>query len=76
MVMTYSSDVSERHNFINVPYLLFGGKNLGVKGGRVLRYPGYASNDVMSSLLKPFGVNMPVFGDPAHAKGPLPELVT
>jgi hypothetical protein len=78
MVMTLSSDVSERHNFINVPYFVAGGKNLGVQGGRLLRYPGYASNDVFSSLLKPFKVDIAgsKFGDPAHAKGPLPEFVT
>jgi hypothetical protein len=78
MVLTLSSDVSERHNFVNVPYFVAGGKNLGIQGGRLLRYPGYASNDVMSSLLKPFKVDLPgsKFGDPAHARGPLPELVT
>jgi hypothetical protein len=78
MVMTLSSDVSERHDHVNVPYLVAGGKNLGIAGGRLLRYPGYASNDVFSSLLKPFKVELPgnKFGDPMHAKGPLPEFVT
>ena len=78
MVLTLSSDVSERHNHENVPFLTAGGKNLGIQGGRLLRYPGYASNDVFSSLLKPFKVDLPgaKFGDPVHAKGPLPEFVT
>jgi hypothetical protein len=77
-VVTLSSDVSERHKHENVPYLVVGGKALGIKGGRLLRYPGLASNDVFSSLLAPFGVTTPdgKFGDPMHARGPLPELVT
>jgi hypothetical protein len=77
-VITLSSDVSERHNHVNVPYLVIGGKNMGVKGGRVLRYPGRASNDVFSSLAKCYQLELPggKFGDPMHAQGPLPELVT
>jgi hypothetical protein len=76
-VITLSSDVSERHNHTNVPYLVMGGKNMGIKGGRVLRYPGLASNDVFSALAKPFQVELTngKFGDPNWAKGPLPELV-
>lgn len=74
--ITLSSDVSEYHNHVNVPYLLIGGKNLGVKGGRVMNYPGASSNDVISSLLKPLGVtDTDKFGDPMRAQGPLPELV-
>jgi hypothetical protein len=75
-VMTMSSDVSERHNHVNVPYAVFGGAKMGIKGGRVLRYPGGASNDVMAALAKPLGVTLPggKFGD--QSSGPLPELVT
>ena len=78
MVMTMSSDVSERHNHANVPYVVWGGAKMGIKGGRVLRYPGRSTNDVMASLAKPFGVTLPEgkFGDPQHSQGPLPELVT
>ena len=77
MVMTLSSDVGEQHNHQNVPYLVIGGKNLGVKGGRALTYMGRASNDVFASLAKPLGLNLPdgKFGDPHHSQGPLPELV-
>ena len=75
MVMTMSSDVSERHNHVNVPYVVFGGAKMGIKGGRVLRYPGGASNDILAALAKPLGVNLPggKFGD--QGQGPLPELV-
>ena len=47
-----------------------GGKNMGIKGGRVLRYPGLASNDVFSSLAKPFQVELPdgKFGDPMRPR--------
>jgi hypothetical protein len=77
MVMTLSSDVGEQHNHTNVPYLVAGGKNLGIKGGRALTYMGRASNDVFSSLAKPFGLNLPEgkFGDAHHAQGPLPEFL-
>jgi hypothetical protein len=77
-VVTLSSDVSERHKHENVPYLVVGGKSMGIAGGRVLRYPAGASNDVFSSLIKPFQVDIPTgkFGDAMHAQGPLKELVT
>jgi hypothetical protein len=77
MVMTLSSDVGEQHNHNNVPYLVLGGKNLGIKGNRALTYMGRASNDVFSSLAKPLGLNLPdnKFGDPHHAQGPLPEFI-
>jgi hypothetical protein len=75
-VITLSSDVSEYHNHVNVPFVVAGGKNLGIAGGRVLNYPGGASNDVFSSLLKPLGIDTTdKFGDPIWAKGPLPEFV-
>jgi hypothetical protein len=78
MVITLSSDVGEQHNHTNVPYLVCGGKNLGIKGGRALTYMGRATNDVFSSLAKPLGLTLPEekFGDPQHALGPLPEFVT
>ena len=77
MVMTLSSDVGEQHNHNNVPYLVAGGKNLGIKGGRALTYMGRASNDVFSSLAPKLGWTPPEgkFGDPHHAQGPLPEFV-
>ncbi len=50
MVITLSSDVGEQHSHTNVPYLVIGGKNMGIKGGRALTYMGRASNDVFSSL--------------------------
>jgi hypothetical protein len=75
-VITLSSDVSEYHKHDNVPFVVAGGKNLGIKGGRVLNYPGAASNDAFSALLKPLGItSTDKFGDPAWAKGPLPEFV-
>jgi hypothetical protein len=76
-VITLSSDVGEQHVHTNVPYLVIGGKNLGIKGGRMLTYMGTATNDVFSSLARPLGLNLPgdKFGDPEHAQGPLPEFL-
>ena len=77
MVMTLSSDVGEQHNHNNVPYLVVGGKNMGIKGGRALTYMGRASNDVFASLAKPLGLNLPngKFGDENWSQGPLPEFI-
>ena len=77
MVITLSSDVGEQHNHNNVPYLVMGGKNMGIKGNRALTYMGRASNDVFSSLAKPLGLTLPEgkFGDAHHAMGPLPEFI-
>jgi Protein of unknown function (DUF1552) len=77
MVITLSSDVGEQHSHTNVPYLVCGGKNMGIKGGRALTYMGRASNDVFSTLAKPLGLELEggKFGDPHHAQGPLPEFL-
>ena len=77
MVMTLSSDVGEQHNHNNVPYLVIGGKNMGIQGNRALTYMGRASNDVFASLAGPLGLELPggKFGDPEHSQGPLPEFI-
>jgi hypothetical protein len=73
-LIVLSSDVAQYHEFTNIPMVLFGGKNLGLKGGRCLHYTGRTPSDVWTAVAGAFGVPMTAFGDPAYNKGPLPEL--
>jgi hypothetical protein len=73
-IIVMSSDVSQYHEFTNVPMVLFGGSKLGLKGGRVLKYTGRTPSDVWTGVSGAFGVPMTAFGDPLYNQGPLPEL--
>ena len=59
-------DVSERHNFINIPYFVAGGKNLGVTGGRLLRYPGVGPTQYQAALRRPHASEMRFTGRPTR----------
>jgi hypothetical protein len=73
-VVPFFSEVGQYHEHNDVPFALFGGKKLGLAGGRCLTYPGRTPNDVWVPLAHAFGVELPTFGDPALNAGPLPEL--
>jgi hypothetical protein len=77
---------------INVPFLVFGGKNTRIKGGQFIKVndgplPGLRgldpvptgnrpTNDVWLALAPIFGVDLPSLGAPAQYTGPLPGLVS
>lgn len=65
------------HAFADMPWLLLGGKNLGVRGGRFLDLKGTRStNDLLVSILNAMGFPDTTFGDPALGTGgPIPGLV-
>jgi hypothetical protein len=73
-MVPFFSEVGQYHEHNDIPFALFGGKNLGLKGGRCLTYPGRTPNDVWVDVARVFGVPMPQFGDAALNAGPLPEL--
>ena len=77
-IIVMSSDVAQYHEFVNVPMVLFGGSKLGLKGGRVLKYPAGSRtpSDVWTGVAGALGVPMTAFGDPLYNQGPLPELFT
>ncbi len=67
--------VGNTHSHLDMPFLLLGGAGGAIKGGRHLRYPGTAHNDLHVSLLNAMGIPATTFGDPAYATGPLARLV-
>lgn len=64
---------ADNHNQENMPFLL-AGKAGGLRGGRHLRYPDVAHNDLLISIANAFGVATRTFGLPEYCSGPLPGL--
>jgi hypothetical protein len=88
-VIVYVSEIARRwdHNQANVPFLVFGGKNTGIRGGTFLSVTGgplatqtgstgnRPVNDAWLALAPIFGVNLATLGSPAQFTGTLPGLV-
>lgn len=74
-LVAYFTDVSDSqgHNETDMPVLLFGGKALGLRGGRNVQV-GRAMPDVWVSVARAFGVQLERFGNPAYNRGPAPNL--
>jgi hypothetical protein len=75
-IVALASEVGQFHDHNNIPFVLFGGKNLGLTGGRCLRYSGRTPSDVWVAVANAFGVPLTTFGDPQYSTGALPELFT
>jgi hypothetical protein len=73
-IIMFASEVSQYHEHENIPLALFGGKNLGLQGGRCLNYNSRTPSDMWVGVAKAFGVEMATFGDAQYNKGALPEL--
>ncbi|MEY4551389.1 MAG: hypothetical protein RL685_7584, partial [Pseudomonadota bacterium] len=74
-LVLYGSEIAQadNHGQENMPFLL-AGKAGGLRGGRHLRYPDVAHNDLLISLANAFGVATSSFGLPEYSSGPLPGL--
>jgi hypothetical protein len=70
------SETSEAHAHDGLPVALLGGRNLGLSGGRCLRYPGRPANDLWTALSPRLGAPLETFGDADQNHGPLPELLS
>jgi hypothetical protein len=89
-VVVYVTEVARAwdHNQQNMPLIVFGGKNTGVKGGTFLKVsdghlPGQASgntnrpyNDMWLALAAKFGVNWPSLGASTQYTGALSGIFT
>jgi hypothetical protein len=82
-LVLYTSEEGEgqAHNPVNVPFLVFGGKGVNLRGGIYKKFGGWNGNGKPNNLymtaIKALGVGnvMPTFGDPAFcASGPLDIL--
>ena len=78
-----------QHDQTNIPFLVFGGKNTRIRGGRFIKATGGSlpstpdqtstnrpTNDVWLALAPIFGVDLATLGAPIQFTGPLPDLVT
>jgi hypothetical protein len=71
----YGSGISDSniHAYNDLPIALVGGKAVGIKGGRYIRYPDKTPlANLYVTMLNKFGLNIESFGD---SKGPLPSVV-
>ena len=70
----YGSGISDSniHAYNDLPIALIGGKAVGIKGGRYVRYADKTPlANLYVTLLGKFGLNIDAFGD---SKGPLPNV--
>jgi hypothetical protein len=90
-VAVYASEMADPLNYdqSNVPFLVFGGKNTRIQGGKLIRAAGgplpstpdgttsgnRPTNDVWLALAPIFGVTLDGLGAPAQFTGPLGDLV-
>ena len=74
-VVVLWSETSEAHAHEGIPVMLFGGRRLGLRGGRCLRYGGRPSNNLWATLAPLFGVTLDKFGGLEQAPVALPELL-
>jgi hypothetical protein len=88
-VIVYLTEVARAydHDFRNVPYLVFGGKNTRIQGGKFIKVTGgplpnvndgtgnRPTNDVWLALAPIFGVTLSSLGNKNQYTGPLAGLV-
>jgi len=63
------------HSQVSMPWLLFGGAALGLRGGRYLQFDGASHNDLLIALMHLAGFPVDVVGNPEFCHGPLPGLL-
>jgi hypothetical protein len=75
-VVLWVSEIQEppTHNQTNIPFVMAGGKNAGVKTGRWLKVPGQPHNNLLVTLLNMFGGTETAFGHPDYNTGALAGL--
>ncbi|MDQ3338467.1 MAG: DUF1552 domain-containing protein [Myxococcota bacterium] len=74
LVVSWTEMQTGSHTFDNVPVQLFGGAGGRLAGGRLVRHPGYSTNDLWRSLLNAVGDGREVFGDADKNSGRLAGL--
>lgn len=76
LVVSWSEMRAGTHTFDNLPIQLFGGAGGRLRGGRLMRFQGYGTNDLWLAIAASLGIELPVFGDAARCTGPLPGIFT
>jgi hypothetical protein len=62
------------HNQTNMPFIIAGGKNAGIKTGRWLKVKSQPHNNLLVSLNKLFGATETTFGHANYNSGALTGL--
>ena len=63
------------HNHADMPFIIAGGHNAGISGGRSLRFNGTAHNKILVSIAQFMGLPINRFGTQDSNPGPLPGLI-
>ncbi len=68
-VVLWASEIQEppTHNQSNIPFIMAGGANAGLKTGRWLQLPAQPHNNLLVSLLNMFGGAETTFGHPTYS---------
>ena len=66
---------SRAHTCVNVPFVIAGGAQAGVKTGRYLKLKGEPHQKLLVSVCQLMGIDTPTFGDPSHGTGALAGVV-
>jgi hypothetical protein len=74
LVVSWSEMRLGNHTFDNTPIQLFGGAGGRLEGARIVRYPGYSTNDLWRSVLNALGDPRDTFGDVEKNSGRLDRL--
>ena len=75
-VVLWVSEIQEpqMHGQTNMPFVIAGGKNAGIKTGRWLKIASQPHNNLLVSLLNVFGGTDMTFGNSKYCTGPLAGL--
>lgn len=63
------------HNHTDMPFILAGGKNAGIQGGRSLKFNGVPHNKILVSIAQFMSLNINRFGNQDNNPGALPGLI-
>ncbi len=63
------------HNHTDMPFIVAGGKNAGITGGRSLKFSGTPHNKILVSVAQFMGLSINSFGNQDSSPGPLPGLI-
>lgn len=77
-LVLWGTEVSQgnSHSHLDVPFLLAGGKSVGLRGGQYLQLEGRSHGELLLSILHMFGVTDAHFGHPDHGDGLLEQLLS
>jgi hypothetical protein len=74
LVVSWTEMRLGNHTFDNTPIQLFGGAGGRLAGGRIVRYPGYSTNDMWRTIINATLDGREVFGDANKNSGRLARL--